>query len=179
MTATGLASGETCTYRVSASCGGPGFKVESTTTAADDAYSVTYIAFNEQSSGTNEVSVASTSLVDRSNMAAAPGLPPRNYMVKSKLVVADREATSGNYNEVTKGFAVFGAPMQNTDMGFSTTGRAECEPRDMLVTVVALSDFGTKFVNLDFKSFTLTSNPNGATLLTGAVSLALVSLSLF
>jgi hypothetical protein len=44
----GLAKGDSCTYHIRASCGGPSFKVDSSTTVDPADYGISYIEFSSR-----------------------------------------------------------------------------------------------------------------------------------
>lgn len=81
----GLKFGESCTYRVKATCGAPAFEVDETSTIDHDRVLITYTEFNSNNIDDANISTLLTPVADREEMTYANGLPPRNQHFEDML----------------------------------------------------------------------------------------------
>jgi hypothetical protein len=81
----GLNFGESCTYRVKATCGAPSFEIDADSTIDHDRVLITYAEFNSNNIDDANISTLTTLIADRDDMTYANGLPPRNQFYQDML----------------------------------------------------------------------------------------------
>ena len=176
-----LLKGESCTYRIKASCGAPGFGVDDKSTAAPNKWKITYVAFNEEHIGTNSVSDLNTPLASRSTMSPGMGMPQRDSVFnKVTPIAADSIGYEGDYDIFYKGWQMFGNSEQGVTHGISSSGSADCMKRDMIVTVTAQNvDQGSDTLSLSFTAGSIQNSSVGIKLVSTVAALGLAALSVF
>jgi len=175
-----MKAGDSCTYRIQAACGAPGFQIDSSLDPAT--YEVTYVEWNSQTVGMPFASTLSTPIVDRAASAPAMGYPPRNFVYSYfSTIVADTAGFTGNYDQYKGGNMIYGNSVQGVSLGFSNANLGGCSDRNILVTVTALTDQNLNYINLNAASYKLIEGMNGSFgLQLATASLAgLVAASLF
>lgn len=140
LTVTGIKNGESCSFRIKAKCGAPGFKVKDASTAPADSYDATYVEYTD-----GDVSLDAntgrpkpgTSMTDQGKQTKGQKRPPRKdaqgNLIKSKEfgkadddrkpppLFADQAAQKDTYTEGGYGKPTTGTYDQAVK-GFKTFG---------------------------------------------------------
>jgi len=65
VTVTGMAKGDSCSFKIKSSCGSPAFALKSDATAKDAKVAISFIEFQDDKVTTGTPSIGSTVIVDR------------------------------------------------------------------------------------------------------------------
>ena len=119
----GLKFGESCTYRVKATCGAPAFEIDEDSTIDHDRVLITYAEYNSNNIDDANISTLLTPVADRDEMTYANGLPPRNQMFEDMLnqdhyenQSRPRRARAGD-GAIIEGSLLGQAKSNNVDLG--------------------------------------------------------------
>jgi len=84
ITVTGLVAGDSCSYKVKAKCGAPGFKVKDETTANDDKLNVSFMEYqNDKMQTSGQTTNTASDIPQRKTGRPADDMPPRDQTFES------------------------------------------------------------------------------------------------
>jgi hypothetical protein len=197
----GLALGQTCFYKVAATCGGPSFKPNDTSRVE-----VEFVGFKDADLNSSTVVKAfgSGTSNDTAKRQGTPvaGMPRRDHYFQASLGgnnIANGNTTtnydvtvngtvwgrSGRYDKVAGGRRAYGNPTQgDTQLGNLTTQTdLDCQGRNLYLAVTATTDAASLRIDLSSVSFYRppTDTTTGASFLsmTVAALVGLLSLAFF
>lgn len=174
----GMQAGDSCTYKITADCGAPGFSIDSTLNTTD--YDVTYVEWNDMTIGSYNVSTLATPIAARNSTSPAKGQPIRSQIFSYfSNIVADTYGYTGTYNKTIGDNLIYGNNIQGGSFGFSNSNMG-CAPRNMLVTISTNVVQEVHMLNLNASSFKIIEGDGATALQIATASLVgLVAASLF